>query len=516
MGAGARRATGAANCRHRGAMPPSKAMFTLSRAAIALVLPALVLGCSSGDSPSTGSSSSSSGSGGAGGAGGGTPDTSPSWWNQKVTAPSDSDAADKRLACGFKKDALPAATQGKSFPMGADIPVDTVIIMMLENRSFDHYFQDAPSAGIDVEVAPKDFANLDPDGVSVPIFNDKTLCFVDPDHDWEPVHQQIDGGKMDGFVTTNDATHETPIPGIPLAMMKGNRAMGYYTEEDIPFTYWLAKHFAIGDHYHASVPGPTWPNRMYLYAASSFGLTDNTFPPAGVNTLPSYLTTRGIDWKIYRSDTFCLRSSPTASSTPRAITSPTSANSPPTPPPGSCPQVVLIDAGFSITDQNSYTQVDEHPPGMMQFGQASTASIVNTLIKSPQWKRSVMFITYDEHGGLYDHVVPPKACAPDDKPPQGGLPGEGFDEYGIRVPFIVVSPYAKKGFVGHHVYDHTSIVRFVESRFTLPALSNRDANAEIPWEMFDFDGSPNLHASVAPVPTIDKDQSSACKKLWGP
>jgi phospholipase C len=152
---------------------------------------------------------------------------------------------------------------------------------------------------------------------------------------------------------------------------------------------------------------------------------------------------------------------------------------------------------------------------MMQFGQASTASIVNTLIKSPQWKRSVMFITYDEHGGLYDHVVPPKACPPDDKPPQGGLPGEGFDEYGIRVPFIVVSPYAKKGFVGHHVYDHTSIVRFVESRFTLPALSNRDANAEVPWEMFDFDAPPNLHASVAPVPTIDKDRASACEKLWG-
>ncbi len=496
-------------------------MFAFPRSALAVGLVAVLAGCSSGESPAGSATTTSGGTAGGGATGsggaGGSMDMSPAWWNKKVTPPADADAASTRAACGFKKDALPASTQGKSFPMGDQIPVDTIVIMMLENRSFDHSVQDAPSAGIDVEVAPADFANPDPDAVSVPMFRDTTLCFVDPDHSWPAVHAQIDGGKMDGFVTSNDATHETPIPGIPLDMMKGNRAMGYYTEDDIPFTYWLAKQFAIGDHYHASVPGPTWPNRMYLYGASSFGRTDNSFPENVEATLMDYLTTRGIDWKIYRSETPCYGIFPDriieAIAQKRVVDLSeftTDAKK------GTLPPVVFIDAGFSISDSNSYTQEDEHPPGMMQFGQRATAGIVNTLMDSPQWKRAAMFITYDEHGGLFDHVVPPKACPPDDLPAENAGPGEGFDELGIRVPFIVVSPWAKKNFVGHHVYDHTSIVRFVESRFTLPALSGRDANAEAPWEMFDFESAPNAHPPAAPVPTVNAKKKSACDKLWNP
>ena len=496
-------------------------MVGAPRFAFAVGLVALLAGCSSGESPATSATTTSSGTGGAAATGsggaGGSMDMSPAWWNKKVTPPADSDAASKRAACGFKKGALPAATQGKSFPMGDQIPVDTIVIMMLENRSFDHYFQDAPSAGIDVEVAPADFANPDLTRSAFRCSVTRRCASSDPDHSWPAVHAQIDGGKMDGFVTSNDATHETPIPGIPLDMMKGNRAMGYYTEDDIPFTYWLAKQFAIGDHYHASVPGPTWPNRMYLYGASSFGRTDNSFPENVEATLMDYLTTRGVEWKIYRSETPCYGIFPDriieAIAQRRVVDLSeftTDAKK------GTLPPVVFIDAGFSISDANSYTQEDEHPPGMMQFGQRATAGIVNTLMESPQWKRSAMFITYDEHGGLFDHVVPPKACPPDDRPAENAGPGEAFDELGIRVPFIVVSPWAKKNFVGHHVYDHTSIVRFVESRFTLPALSGRDANAEAPWEMFDFGSAPNAHPPAAPVPTVNAKKKSACDKLWNP
>ena len=87
---------------------------------------------------------------------------------------------------------------------------------------------------------------------------------------------------------------------------------------------------------------------------------------------------------------------------------------------------------------------------------------------------------------------------------------------GLRVPFVVFSPFAKHGFVGHHVYDHTSIIRFIEARFTLPALSGRDANAEAPWEMFDFASPPNAHPPAAPVPTVNAKKKSACDKLWNP
>ena len=112
---------------------------------------------------------------------------------------------------------------------------------------------------------------------------------------------------------------------------------------------------------------------------------------------------------------------------------------------------------------------------------------------SPNWKSSALFVTWDEHGGFYDHVNPPHACPPDDYPPVQyvdkvltNMPG-AFDHYGPRVPLFVVSPYAKRGFVSHRVTDHTSILRFVETRFNLPALTNRDANADPLFDVFDFD-----------------------------
>ena len=476
--------------------------------------PATTTGTSTGSGGGT--ASSSVGSGGSGGTG--AVDQSPPEWNKTVTPPSDAEAATQRQACGYQKGALPAETQGASAPMGKDIPIDTIVVLMMENRSFDHYFQGAPQAGLtDVEVAPETFANLDPDGQSVPIFRDKTYCFVDTAHGWGAVHKQINGGKMDGFVTSNDATHETPIPGVPLEMMSGNRGMGYYEESDIPFMYWAAKNFAIGDHYHASVPGPTWPNRMYLYAASSFGRTHNSFPENVEATLFDNLDVRGVPWRIYRAQTPCYAIFPDRiikiiGTDKLAHLDQFFADAAA----GTLPPVVFIDTDFSIDDKETYKQDSEHPPAVMEFGQRTMATIVDALAKSPQWKRSALFINYDEHGGLYDHVPPPKACVPDDRPPDIAQPGEGFDMLGVRVPFVVISPYAKKGFVGHHVYDHTSVTRFIEARFTLPALSGRDANAEAPWEMFDFAGVPNATPPTVVIPTVDDAKSSACKAIWDP
>jgi phospholipase C len=331
------------------------------------------------------------------------------------------------------------------------------------------------------------------------------------------VHEQIHGGQMDGFVTSNDVTQEAPIPGVPFEMMRGDRAMAYYEEDDIPFMYWAAKNFAIGDRYFASVPGPTWPNRMYLYAASSFGRTHNSFPEGVEATLFDQLDVRAIPWRIYRSQTPCYAIFPdrivqvvgTERIAPLDQFYTDAAE-------GTLPPVVFIDAGFTLDDSETYKQENEHPPAVMEFGQHTMATVVEALTKSPQWKRSAMFINYDEHGGLYDHVPPPKACPPDDRAPDIAEPGEDFDMLGLRVPFLVISPYAKKGFVGHHVYDHTAVTRFIQARFTMPALSNRDANAEVPWEMFDFASVPNETPPTVLMPTIDDAKSSACKALWDP
>jgi phospholipase C len=399
--------------------------------------------------------------------------------------------------------------------MGADIPIDTIVVMMMENRSFDHYFQGAAKAGLtDVEIAPDGFTNEDPDGASVAPFRDSTYCFVDTNHGWKGTHRQINGGKMDGFVISNDGTHDTPMPGMSLDMMRGDRAMGFYEEADLPFTYWAAKNFALADHYHASVPGPTWPNRMYLYAASSFGRTGNSVPEGVEATLFDQLDVRGVSWRIYKTTTpgyamfvdryLKINGTDKLASIDQFWDDARE---------GKLPHVVFIDPGIA---NEGFRQDDEHPPAIMEYGQRTLGRVTDALTKSPQWSRSALFITYDEHGGLYDHVPPPKACPPDDRPAENAEAGEGFDLLGIRVPMLVVSPFAKKRFVGHRVYDHTSIVRFVEARFTLPALSGRDANAEAPWEMFDFAGAPNATPPAVPIPDVDPAKTSACQAIWEP
>jgi phospholipase C len=164
---------------------------------------------------------------------------------------------------------------------------------------------------------------------------------------------------------------------------------------------------------------------------------------------------------------------------------------------------------------DSYDGNDEHPPAVMQIGQNWLAGVVSTLFASSQWPRTVMFLDYDEHGGLYDHVPPPQACPPDSLQPEGdGGAFGGFDEYGVRVPFVAFSPYAKKNYVSHQVYDHTSVVRFIEARFRIPALTDRDANALAPWDMFDFNSPPNLPPPAVPPVPVDQATVQACGTLF--
>ncbi|UQA60085.1 phospholipase C [Polyangium aurulentum] len=441
------------------------------------------------------------------------PPPGPAEWNRDVEEPTDAEAETKRAACEYKSGALPAETQGESRPSGDEIPIDHIVVMMMENRSFDHYFQKLPEYGQpDVEVAPEGFTNPGPDQVPVEPFRDTQLCFVDTNHEWTGTHTQINGGKMDGFVTTNEGWHEMPAHGS-LDMLSGKRAMTYYTADDLPFYYWLANEFAIADHYHASVPGPTWPNRMFLYGAGSFGAVHNVFVEPD-KLLFDYLDLRQISWKIYVSTTagaaiFALKyldySEAGHVTTIDDYFKDAAA--------GTLPQVAFVDPGIA---REGYAQNDEHPPAIAMLGENFSATVVDALTKSPNWDRSALFITYDEHGGLFDHVVPPPACAPDDIDPK--LEKDDtvakFDQLGVRVPLIVVSPYAKKHFVGHRTYDHTSIVRFIEARFTMPALTNRDANAEAPWEMFDFENPPHADPPAITIPKIDQTKLDACKAIF--
>jgi phospholipase C len=456
------------------------------RAAAALAL-AFVLSCDDGPPPLPG----------------------PAEWNRPVTPPeSDAAALKMRRSCGYARGALPAETHGADTPNGRTIPIEHVFVVMMENRSFDHYFQKLPSAGItDVEVAPEGFTNLDLSGAPVGITRETLGCFVDTAHGWNKVHRQINGGKMDGFVTTNDGSHDLPMGGDP-AMAAGGRAMTFYAPEDVPFMYWAAKNFAIADHYFCSVPGPTWPNRMYLYGASSRGKSSNEFVDHIDATLFDELTQREVSWAFYhqRVPGFAVFLDVATKYwgdhlLDWAVFEEDLAA-------GRLPKVVFLDPG--------YGRNDDHPPLPVDLGQRFLADVTRKLMNSSYWEKSALFITWDEHGGLYDHVAPPPACPPDERAPEL-LPGDeagGFDVYGVRVPLLVLSPYARAGFVGHKVYDHTSITRFIEARWQLPALSNRDANAEVPWELFDF-AAPPRSAPPPPEVTVNQARADACKALFG-
>jgi phospholipase C len=151
----------------------------------------------------------------------------------------------------------------------------------------------------------------------------------------------------------------------------------------------------------------------------------------------------------------------------------------------------LVDAAagtlpsLSFIDLNGTSQTQEAPQNMV-VGEAMMSEVVQALGSSPQWNRTLLIINYDEHGGYYDHVPPPQALAPDSippDPPAGASQYDGYRRYGFRVPAVVISPWAKKNHVSHMVYDHTSILAFVEHKFNLPALTYRDANAN---NMLDF------------------------------
>jgi phospholipase C len=438
----------------------------------------------------------------------------PAAWDRAVTPPSDGDASKQRESCGYKVGALAGETLGASAPTGAAIPIDHVVIVMQENRSFDHYFWKLAKHGHpDAEVAPDGWTNPDLDGTPVAPFRDTQLCFLDTAHSWNAAHTEWDAAKMDGFIPANEQKG-TPPAHATAQMMRGTRAMAYYEPEDLPFMYWAADQFAIGDHYHCSVLTSTWTNRMYLYAANSFGRISNSLPdPKSALTIFDELQMRRVPWKVYFTDTppeamfagsylsykdFHYTAIDQLYADAKA---------------GTLPAVSFVDA--SNGDQVSgftETQDDEHPPAVMQVGQAFLARVTKALMASPQWGRTALFITYDEHGGLWDHVPPPSACPPDSTPPMltaGDAPG-GYDRLGVRVPFVVISPWAKKGFIGHQIYDHSSIARFVEARFALPAMSNRDANAAAPFEMFDFAKARTDAPAVPDVP-IDQAALARCK-----
>jgi phospholipase C len=414
-----------------------------------------------------------------------------------------------RLALGLAAAAGVAVVGGAVPAAAADrptqSPINHVVVLMQENRSFDSYFarlhfEGQPRAGAE----PLHASNpnpIDPSAPAIRAFHQTQYCAsADLNHSWTGTHDELDGNAMDGFTAANeDPTDPT-----------GSRAMGFYDIRDLPFYYSLYSDFAMADRYFASVPGPTFPNREYLLAGTSFGHIQNDLPAAGLTgrSVFNELDEAGVSWKIYFSDVPAgflfayVRAHAAGHVVPVSQFAVDAAA-------GKLPQVAFVDPMFG---GNKNSESDEHPPANIQIGQQFVAGIVDALFASPQWSSAAMFLTYDEHGGFYDHVSPPAAAAPDDIAPMLG-PGDtvaGFDRYGVRVPAVVISPFARRHLVSHDVFDHTSILRFIETRFGLPALTRRDAAADPMLDLFDFRHPEFLKAPRLRPAAVNPAQVAAC------
>ncbi|HEX6452519.1 MAG TPA: alkaline phosphatase family protein, partial [Trebonia sp.] len=374
----------------------------------------------------------------------------------------------------------PGSRPFPGLPAGSDtMPrIQHIVVLMLENHSFDNFFG-MLGRGDGFTLGPDGLptaTNPYPNGQIQHAFHMPTTCQLPstPSQEWLASHNAYNNGKMDGFVST-------PI-GPTDSTIVGGVAMGYWTGDDLPFTYSLARTFPIGDRWFCSVLGQTFPNRRYLIAGTSAGMTDDgglsaaLIPvPAPNGTIFNLLDNHGISWENYVS------SYPTGA-TPELFlsndgTTEASHNKP--------FDDFFTDAAngalpsFSFLDPDYGTQSQENPQNIV-VGEALLAQVVQAVGESPLWEKTILLVMYDEHGGYYDHVPPPRAIPPDAIPPvvePGEQVYEGFARYGFRVPSVVVSPYARRNHVSHVLYDHTSVLAFVERKWNLPALTYRDANA---------------------------------------
>src|SRR5437868_1394786 len=374
-----------------------------------------------------------------------------------------------------------------------------VFVLMMENRSFDHLLGFSNIQGIDAVTRqpttiegldPANDFNLDLNGNKVFVSSPADWVMPhDPGHEFNDVKIQLCGVKGNyphidnsGFV----ADYATVDPAHSGEIMK------CYAPDQLPVLTTLAREFAVCDHWFSSMPGPTWPNRFFIHAASSAGLDHSpsiqtiassillngyTFDNG---TIYDRLDDEGISWTIYKGDPF-----------PQALVI-------------SGMTVRLAEGRFrdfedfakhvrnpnystsyAFLEPDYHSMADfvcgnsQHPKDDVTRGEALIKNVYDAIRNSPHWESSVLIITYDEHGGFYDHVPPPQTIAPGDKltDPENSRFSFDFTQLGVRVPAIIVSPLIPRGTIDHTVYDHTSALATIEEIFGVLPLTERDKHA---------------------------------------
>jgi len=379
---------------------------------------------------------------------------------------------DRRDSTAERALSVPRLLDGKP----GDAPIDTVVIVMMENRSFDHYLGWLPddlayleagrrSYGRRFHVAGEnDLVYADPAGTlvntaPVPAEPDEPRPFRGCDHPI-PGHGWFSGRAQrdKGFLAEGTGNDEF--------------AIGYYSDVDLPFYSQLARRFTVADQSYASLLAGTFPNRQYLHAGTSLGRKDDPIPlEAGLFPGPTFwdqLRAAGVSARYYYTDLPVLalwdtRHFDRISSIDEFFDDADR---------GELPHVVMIDPGFGGNARS-----DDHPFGSIRMGQRFTRSVFDAFARSSHWEQGLFVLTYDEWGGFFDHLSPP--VFPDDLASE--LDAENFAQAGFRVPTIFASPYAQPGFVDHTAYDHTSIMRFLQWRFLGAPATGPGLTSGAPW-----------------------------------
>ncbi|MFI5301199.1 MAG: alkaline phosphatase family protein, partial [Polyangiales bacterium] len=291
-----------------------------------------------------------------------------------VTIPADT-LATQRAACAFNAGATTASSLGVGADVGAKLPIRHVIVMMRENRAFDHLLGTLHDLRPDVEAIPAGFSNPDSAGVVVPRSHATTTCIgFDPDHQWVAMHDQVDNGKMDGFVKSAADTTGTD----------GHFVMTFYDPTDIPFEYWLAETWPINDRHFASARTGTFPDRLFMLLGTNDGIqsTGLTYPDPSTPTIFDALNAAGFSWGVF-SDGSMLggalnwdRVHPGSGKVADLLARLDA---------GTLPNVSFVDGNDNVSD--------DHPEADIQVGEAWTQQIYDHAIKSPQWNRLAMVWT---------------------------------------------------------------------------------------------------------------------------
>jgi phospholipase C len=364
----------------------------------------------------------------------------------------------------------------RPYPSPRNMPIDTFVVLMMENRSFDHYFgwregADGKNTGLTYP---------DPAGNPVPTYHlapDFQGCdHPDPAHGWESGRHQYGEGRLDGFVQGNEEGDGSD-----------EFAAGYYLRDDIPFIPAAAEAYQLYDRWFCSIMASTYPNRHYQLAAQNGGQKSNLLPPETEfktgfpwETIFDRALSKGVSVGYYVSDLpvpalYGLRGMEWVRPASQFYADAAA---------GLLPQICFVDPPFRDGGGGDGVSADEHPHGDIRLGQAFMSDIAHAFIESPQYARGAMFINYDEWGGFFDHVAPPHV--PDDRANRNDL-YEDWSFCGFRVPGVAISPFTRGGDVSHMTVTHESILKLISYRFGLGYLTARHRYASDIGRSFNFD-----------------------------